>query len=307
MKFSQSQILSSEINELESLLSEIPIANVIDRLGLENRLASAEQKLKDLQPEKNITTELTFKGKMVNGTHGINAEFGSKAAGSFAEAIVTIAASIDTDNLSAKGPIPEKQKHQLLITGTAVGSFGFTFEIPQTASDDEDNIENTLTAIDKFQDILNLAVSGSDDDITAVLDEVHHRAIKKVSDFLSHLNQNETYCSVKHGEKLFSFDNLTQLKTSSDRLNDENIIENEEVHQGSFVGFLPFKKVFEFQRKDNKKIITGKFLFDISAPEQLFKDYLNKQVNVSFNTIKLGEGKPRFNITAFNNIELIQN
>lgn len=52
MKLTPTQILRSEINELKILLSEVPEANVIDRLDLTQRLAIAEQKLNAVKPKK---------------------------------------------------------------------------------------------------------------------------------------------------------------------------------------------------------------------------------------------------------------
>lgn len=63
------------------------------------------------------------------GSHGVVADFASKAAGFFTDAFTAVAAGL-AENLRYMGPIPDKEKNQLLITGTAIGSFGFEFELP---------------------------------------------------------------------------------------------------------------------------------------------------------------------------------
>ena len=57
------------------------------------------------------------------GGYGIFADFGTKIVGALNEAVTSVAASL-SGGLAAKGPIPNREKNQLLITSTAVGSFG---------------------------------------------------------------------------------------------------------------------------------------------------------------------------------------
>ena len=55
------------------------------------------------------------------------AEFGAKVINTFADAIAAIGAS-QTTALGTRGVIPGRDDYQLLITGTALGSFGFELE-----------------------------------------------------------------------------------------------------------------------------------------------------------------------------------
>lgn len=75
-------------------------------------------------PYQPARVTLTYRGAPVWGTHGVLAEFGAAATQAFSEAIATIAASL-SGVLADKGPIPNRSSNQLLITGTALGSFGF--------------------------------------------------------------------------------------------------------------------------------------------------------------------------------------
>jgi len=54
-------------------------------------------------------------------------EFGVKAINAFADAVAAIGAS-QTTSLGTRGALPNREAYQLLITGTAVGSFGFELE-----------------------------------------------------------------------------------------------------------------------------------------------------------------------------------
>ena len=81
-----------------------------------------------------------------------------KAVNGFTEAVAAVAASLNAP-LNAMGPIPNREQNQLLITNTALGSFGFELEeIPavQGTLDGESTVEQ---AIEKTQSILLAAVS----------------------------------------------------------------------------------------------------------------------------------------------------
>jgi hypothetical protein len=121
--------LTSEIHEVEQILSSIPAENVIDRMSFEARLEIIKKDLERL-PQNGETTSarLTFRGKPVFGSHGILADFGSKAASLFSD-VFSMVMSDAKGILNASGPIPGKDAAPLIITGTAAGSFGFEFEM----------------------------------------------------------------------------------------------------------------------------------------------------------------------------------
>ena len=92
---------------------------------------------------------VTFRGKPVNESHGITAEFSGKAINGLNEMVASVVASLN-NNLKFMGPIPNREQHQLMITGTAVGSFGFEFELPEPKYDIFAEKNGTETALSKF-------------------------------------------------------------------------------------------------------------------------------------------------------------
>src|SRR5579863_1229218 len=127
---------ASEIQELEALLAQIPRENVISRMGLESRLKAAKEAIAGFNAlELPRKARLTFRGRPVVGSYGASAEFAAKASTFFTDAFSAVVAGI-SENLRYMGPIPDKEKNQLLITGTAIGSFGFEFELPRPQTQD---------------------------------------------------------------------------------------------------------------------------------------------------------------------------
>lgn len=298
--------VSSEIKELESLLAKIPIENVIERMGLEARLESARASIAGISeyqiPHK---ARLTFRGTPVIGSHGIFADFATKAASAFTDAVYAIAAGI-AENLRYMGPIPDKIKNQLLITGTAIGSFGFEFELPQPPQDPVLFPEPTKAenALEKIQELFRLISEGTDDEIGELVDEIHPRSAKKVASFLDYIAQQEAWCGLEFKERFFRFQDVDHLKASAARLQEDNIHERTETYFGEFQGVLPASRNFEFKLSDQKDIIKGKVGFEIEDADILNRNYLHKVVTVELHVIQIGQGRPRYTLQDLTAITL---
>lgn len=286
--------LSSEIRELEQMLDGIPSTAVIQRISLESRLKSArealEQELACCRPSH---ARLTFRGKPVVGNHGISADFGGKASSAFADAFAAVVAGLN-ESLQFMGPIPDRAKNQLLITGTATGSFGFEFELPAAGLFPDQ--EKTGDALQKIVSLLEASASGSDDDVAELVDAIHPRAVKKISEFLGLLAQNQAWCGLEFRDKRFRFDGFEQLGRSASRLGEDNIKEHSEIYQGEFVGVLPNSRTFEFQASNG--LIKGKIGPSIEDPDLILREWLKRDVTITLSVVQVGQGRPRYTLPS---------
>ncbi|MEI7832476.1 MAG: hypothetical protein WCJ56_04690 [bacterium] len=294
---------ASEINELEAILANMSEERVIDRMSFESRLASARAAIAGVTLDQLVyKARLTFRGKPVSGSHGISADFAAKAAGNFSDAVAAIAAGINED-LRYMGPIPDKQKNQLLITGTTIGSFGFEFELPQPPEGvlfaEPGGVNN---ALEKMQQLFQKAAEGTDDEVAELVDEIHPRAVKKVADFLEYVAEQDAWCGLEFKEKFFRFNGKDQLSSSIRRLKEDNIHTTDEVLAGEFQGVLPYGRSFEFKQLDHKDVIRGKIGPDIDDLDLLNRNYLHKPVTVKFNVIQVGQGRPRYTLSSLDDI-----
>ena len=293
--------LASEIKELEGLLSAIPEGNVIERLSFESRLESVKSALAMLPQQVAPKAKLTFRGKPVFGSHGIAADFGGKAAGAFSDAFAAVAAGL-SEGLCYMGPIPNRDRNQLLITGTAIGSFGFEFELPSPEPSLFPESEKTKDAMTKIEALFRLAAEGTDDEVAEVIEEVHPRAVKKVYEFLELLVQQQAWCGLEFADRFFRYADYEQIKASCERLKSDNIHEREETYWGQFQGILPTGRTFEFQLADQKGLIKGKVDVAIDDPNVLNREWLNKPVTVKLNVMQVGQGRPRFTLMTLNDL-----
>lgn len=299
------QALSSEVRELESILRGIPEEDVIERSAFEERLESARNLLTRFlampQPEK---LRLTFRGRPVAGSHGIAADFGTKAAGAFADAFAAVVAGLN-ESLRYMGPIPDKARNQLLITGTAVGSFGFEFELPVVAQKQDlfPEAAKTEEALERMQALLDVSASGSDDQVTELVDAIHPRAVKKISEFLNFLSQQDAWCGLEFRNNYFRYQNIAQIQHSVERLKEENIHEWDETFLGEFQGVLPNSRTFEFKIAQEKQVLKGKLDIAIQDPDVLNREWLHKLVEVRLHVIQVGQGRPKYTLLDMDAID----
>ncbi|WP_300294596.1 hypothetical protein [Nitrosomonas sp.] len=295
--------LASEIKELEALLASVPADALIERMSLEARLLNAREVLAALPEQISQKAKLTFRGKPVLGSHGIAADFGAKAAGAFSDAFSAIAAALSS-GLRDMGPIPDRDKNQLLITGTAIGSFGFEFELPAEEPSLFPETAKAQEAMKTIESLFRLAAEGSDDAVAEVIEEIHPRAVRKVHDFLELLVQQQAWCALEFDDRFFRFSDYEQIKLSSERLRDENIQEREESYQGEFQGVLPASRSFEFKLSSEDEIIKGKVDKTVADPDILNREWLHKPVTVVLHVMQVGQGRPRFTLMKLDDLEL---
>jgi hypothetical protein len=285
--------LIAERATLRSRIDRVPADAVIDRLSVEARLRKIESELAatDRAPKPPASARITFRGRPVIGTHGVFAEFGAKAMAAFSETVVALAASQDAP-LAGVGPIPNREQHQLLITGTALGSFGF--EVEERQPDTSLFLEDSALALAMAQTVeLLRSVGATDDELTEAIAGVDPRALRSLRELLQLLAQNEAVCSLDFRDRSVGFRDVAQVRRSLERLAQENIHEEEQIFYGEFQGVLPKRRTFEFRVAADGEVIVGKIAAEIEDPDILNR-HLHRPANVTMTATRLGVGRPRF-------------
>jgi len=297
---------SSEIATLENLLKEIPEQNVIERLGFESRLNKAREAIAGVTMPVPHRLKLTFRGEPVIGeTHGIYAEFAGQALDKFTNAVTAIVANLKGKSLGTKGPIHEKQQNQLLIVGSALGSFGFELELPDaTESKLFEEIHATGESVKKIQTIFQVITDGTDEELSELIDEVHPRAVTKVYEFLEFQLQHEAWCGLDFDGHVFRFQSAEQLKKSASRLAKDYIVENVVSFEGTLLGVLPYARRFELETAD-RNIKKGKTYLTIEEGKAL-SEYINKHIKMTMQEIRVGEGSPRYILESMENVVTLE-
>lgn len=294
--------LKSEEQEVTRILGRIPEERWIERMTFEGRLKSIQAELEGMEPSKpKRTASLTFRGDPVRSSEAISADFASKVTRLFNDAVTTISASLN-DNLGHMGRIPDKRATELYITGTALGSFGFEFEIPDPSEDRTQGGASTQNALDSFVEILRSGEKGDDEELAQVVDKVHPRAAGKVFEMLDFMAKEKAYCALTNGDNEFRFANLSSLEKAAANLKSDRIKKGEEVFEGQFSGSLPDSREFEFKANDSANSWKGRIGAEIDDAEKLYP-YLRRPVKVKFRFTKVGHARPRYTLTDLAGIE----
>ena len=136
---------------------------------------------------------------------------------------------------------------------------------------------------------------GSDDELSDLADEIHPRAIKKVTELLDIMARNGAWFTLRFGDAECRYDSAAQVKESAHRLR-HDVHESKEVIQGYDIYVLPEGRLFEMTRADDDAIIRGKIGREITDAIALV-EYLNQPVMASVTSIRVGQGKPRYTLT----------
>lgn len=285
----------AELSFLKGLSSRAGVSKV-SAMSLNSRADRVEKKLgrssaTAAQPAKAV---LTYRGKPVWGTHGVLADFGMSATAAFNDAVATVAASL-TGTLNNMGPVPNRASNQLLITGTALGSFGFELQEAPTESPQLE-IEGTspvALAIDLIVELLE-ASTKSDEELSEPVSKLQDRALVAVSDFLDKLVVNDAACSLSTRNRAFRFSDSTQVQISKSRLSPDNIKESDITLTGQFLGVFPEKRTFEFKTSDDH-VIHGTIAREVEDPAAINRN-LNRNLKISVRTKQVGSGRPRYQL-----------
>ncbi len=285
--------LASERTALERMIAETPLDEVIDRASLQARLEEVVAELAVLPApvREPARVRLTFRGKPVVGRHGIFAEFGLAAVNGFTNAVAAMASSL-SGPLAQTGPIPGRDQHQLLITRTALGSFGFELEEHRPGQLELEELSPVARALEKTHRLLR-ATLGTDDELADSAEEVDQRALQQVRSFLATLADHEATCAVRYGDLDARFDDLSQVRRGLERLSQANLREAELVLAGAFQGVLPKSRTFEFVPADGGPLVKGRIGPGVAAPARL-NQLLDRHVSIKVMATTVGNGRPRY-------------
>ena len=193
------------------------------------------------------------------------------------------------------GPIPNRDQNQLLITSTAVGSFGFELEEYRAEQLALEEASPVATALERTQALLQSTL-GNDDDLADIASETDPRALDKVRTFLKVLADNSAVCALQYGGSGVRFTDVGQVSRSLARLAADNLHESEEQLRGEFVGVLPNSRSFEFRLASDGQIIRGKVSPRVQNVDAI-NDHLHSAVQIDVTRTQVGNGRPRYLLT----------
>lgn len=294
MRYTEAELLRSEIGTVERFLAETPETAIIMRMSWKSRLDVLRERLKDAEARPHAhPLSITFRGAPVDGTRSIDATFASKAVRAFVEATDMVTASLVSEHLSDRGPLPGEKSRSLRIVDTAHGSFGFELELPPAAEDAAqklpflpDEVDPYVEAIGTTLQLLGEAATDDEDAISDLIAEIHPRAASKVRAFANVLVENNALFAVAFRNKKVRFDTDAQVKRVVESLAESDISETDETHNGTLLGVLPESRRFEARLADGS-LVRGRVDRSVTDIADFKRHWENREVHLTFRVVRV--------------------
>ena len=291
--------LHAELAELDRLIAATPEAAVINRTTLEYRRSQVQEEIhaNPAPPRWPAHAYLTFDGMPVVDREGIYADFAGEAVEAFAKAVTSLAASQDTE-LGTRGVIPNQEKHQLIVTGTAHGSFGFELEeaegLQVNLLDEQSPVE---VAIGQTKAIFESLIS-DEERLADAIAETDNRALGDVRGFLQLMADSEAVCSLSFRNDTFRFRDIGEIRQGIVSLASGNIQEGQAKLHGQFQGFLPKPRRAQLAIAESGEILLCRVDQSVENAEEI-NNNLSRSVDVTATFRRVGSSRPRYTIVGY--------
>lgn len=290
--------LRAELSSVLDLLRQShEIGDPVGELQYEHRQNILENEIEELEEAVSTSTSvaLFFGGRPVLGSKGIAAGFAGNILEKFQDLVTRKFAKEGLGQLGERGPIPQKNNTQLMVTELARGSFGFILD---EMSDQTELLDTSLKLIvDDVAVIVENTGSLSEQDFEEMVESLDQRTLIALKEFFVILDDSEATIRIVNDERDFILDQYA-VHRGRLRIESTSIEEEEELMSGIIQGFLPEHKKFELQPAD-REIIYGSVSKEAAEQYQAMLDSglavvgHHWQVKITARTIKPLNRQPR--------------
>lgn len=279
--------LLADLASVEGLLSQLTPRDFVIRISLESRkteiLAEIEE-TKNYEGQPLASASLFFSGKPVNGSRGIESDFGAAAIASFQDIVAKVSAARRLRPLKRTGKVPHQNKNKLHITRVVHGSFGFQFEEIENGQPRSLFNSNLKESVDQSAKLLASFDELDDETFGKAVEDVNTRVLKAMRDFFELVEKNEATFRLVSGSIDKNYDKQA-LGRAVQRAQITTIKEITEHFRGRFGGVLPEIRTFEF-RPISGSVIHGKIASSVSQEDVLKMNeiWANKDCEIKVET-----------------------
>lgn len=192
--------------------------------------------------EFHASVGLFFGGRPVLGSKGIRADFAGLVVAQFQDLVSKRLATLESGPLAARGPVPLREKAQLMITDVARGSFGFLLE-EESSSDALTNTPLQIVVEEMSELIYRLSLP-EDEIFESVSDALDERLLLSVRRFFELLDDAGATLRIVQGNKSLPMgaDAIHLARSRSEAL---QIVQREDERIEGVLFLLPSTRRFE--------------------------------------------------------------
>jgi hypothetical protein len=202
--------------------------------------------------EKTANVALFFGGEPVLGSRGISANFAGAALEQFQELVSLTFAKNELGVLGERGPIPLQQYANLMVTGIAQGSFGFTLD---ELSDQTEGSTALKLIVEEAATLIERTASPNELEFEQVAETLDARTLNALKNFFITLDSGKATFRLVEDIIDFTLD-APSIYRARQRTEATSIDETEDYIVGTLDGFLPDGRKFE-ARIDNSQVVHG--------------------------------------------------
>lgn len=192
--------------------------------------------------EVHASVGLFFGGRPVVGSKGIRADFAGLMVAQFQDLVSKRLATLESGPLASRGPVPLREKAQLMITDVARGSFGFVLE-EEPSSDALTNTPLQIVVEEMSELIYRLSLP-EDEIFESISETLDERLLLSVRRFFQLLDDAGATLRIVQGDKSLPMgaDAIHLARSRSEAL---QIMQREDERLEGVLYLLPATRRFE--------------------------------------------------------------
>ena len=251
------EFLQADLAQVRALLGQSPPdEDPIEHFQFTHRVRELEARLASFPSAiaaAPAAIALFFGGRPVIGSHGIKANFSTKAVGHFQKLVSQRFAADEQGPLASRGRVPLAEETQLLVTDVVRGSFGFVLEAVENSADARVSLK---LVVDEVADTLSRMAAPDDslfDEASAVVDD---RQLGTLKEFFKLLDDEGASLRLVEGERDFELDSAA-VSRARHRVEGLSIEDRNEAFEGQIVGWTQYSHRFELRLHDGRAMLAG--------------------------------------------------
>ena len=254
------QYMQANLSQVKAFLADCtPEEDPIGHFQYAQLVLEFEEKLAAMPhaiEQAPASVALFFGGRPVVGSHGIHADFSSKAIERFQTIVSQRFAAQEVGRLASSGRIPFKGNSHLLVTDVVRGSFGFVLQAAPQDTPDQPFETSLKVVVDQVADTISRVAAQDEALFDGAVAEIDDRQKGALTEFFKLLDTEGATMRIVEGERDFELDQAS-VQRARHRVENLQITDRTQEFVGQIVGWTDFSAKFEMQRHGTGEVIQG--------------------------------------------------
>ena len=110
------------------------------------------------------------------------------------------------------------------------------------------------------------------------------------------LENNRAQVAIRMGGREVALRNPNEVEQATRRLAERNIEEGIATLNGTLIGMVPTRGVFEFRTTDSDETLQGRIGQEVHEPYRVAARYTSREVRARIRRVRVGQGQPKYSL-----------